>query len=68
LQLLHDSMTRAVIAARLEDADQRRVGRRLVRSQRMNRKAARAAARAQRLSQLAAQAERRVRVAHTRTT
>ena len=61
-------MTRAVIAARLEDADQRRVGRRLVRSQRMNRKAARAAARAQRLSQLAAQAERRVRVAHTRTT
>ena len=61
-------MTRAVTTARLEEAEQLRLGRRLVRSQRMNRKAARAAARARRLSQLAAQAERRVGVAHTRTT
>jgi hypothetical protein len=67
LNLLQDSVARAVIAARLQESDQRRLGRRLVCAQRMTRKADRASARAQRLSQLAAQAQRRARVAHTRT-
>jgi hypothetical protein len=67
LNLMQDSLARAVIAARLEDSDQRRLGRRLVCARRMRRKADRASARAQRLRQLAAQAERRARVAHTST-
>jgi hypothetical protein len=67
LNLLQDSVARAVLTARLEEAEERRLGRRLARAQRMSRKADRAAARAQRLSQRAAQEERRVRIAITRT-
>jgi hypothetical protein len=59
LYLMHDSFARAMITARVADAEQRRLGNRLAHAHHLRNKAARAAVRAQRLSRLAAQAERR---------
>jgi hypothetical protein len=68
---MHHSFARAVITARVADAERRRLGSNLTHAHHLHRKAARAAARAHRLSRLAAQAERRVtpaaRTAHTTT-
>jgi hypothetical protein len=68
LNLVHHSFAQALIAARLDDAEQRRMGHRMVRAERMSRKAARAAVRARQVSRMAMQAERRARVAHARVT
>jgi hypothetical protein len=59
LYLMHDSFARAMITARVADAEQRRLGNHLAHIHHLRRKAARAAVRAQRLSRIAAQAERR---------
>ena len=56
---MHESLTRAVIASRVADTEQRRLGNRVAHARRLHRKAARAAVRARRLNRLAAQAERR---------
>lgn len=66
LNLMHDNFAHALIAARVADTEQRRVGQRVVRARRLSRKAAKASERAQRLSRQAAQARRQVRVASVR--